>query len=125
MQTTSGGSTSRDKYRDLVAGVPLAFTTTTTSPTLSAANYSRPAKPRLDPLGSPGPVTPLALEDDEGDGYLGAHRPSDGAGGGSGGGGSAAKAGNDGTADLVEHLIQRENERLASQGRVRKENKGR
>jgi hypothetical protein len=35
-------------------------------------NMTKPTKPRLVPLGSPGPVTPMELEG-SGDGYLGAH----------------------------------------------------
>lgn len=37
---------------------------------------SKPSKPRLAPLGSPGPVTPMELEGSEG-GYLGARGPGD------------------------------------------------
>lgn len=35
----------------------------------------KPSKPRLAPLGSPGPVTPMDLESSD-DGYLGVHVPS-------------------------------------------------
>jgi hypothetical protein len=49
------------QYRELIAGVaPLR--------NIASGGSSKPSKPRLDPLGSPGPVTPLALE--EADGYL-------------------------------------------------------
>ncbi|KAI0476450.1 hypothetical protein GGR56DRAFT_471589 [Xylariaceae sp. FL0804] len=40
--------------------------------TMGFTSMSNPSKPRLAPLGSPGPVTPMELEDSE-DGYLGAH----------------------------------------------------
>lgn len=47
------------QYRELIAGVaPLR--------NVATAGTSKPAKPRLDPLGSPGPVTPLTLEETEG-----------------------------------------------------------
>lgn len=56
----SSGS-SRDalrEYRELIAGVaPLR--------NVASGAGSKPSKPRLDPLGSPGPVTPLALEEAE------------------------------------------------------------
>ena len=123
----SGSSTSRDSlrqyHRDLMVGVPLAFATT--SPTSSSANYTRPAKPRLDPMRSPGPVTPLALEEDEDDGYLGMPRSSDGSSETGNDSAAAAAIGRGPTPDLVEHLIQRENERFAAQSRLRKDNKGR
>ncbi|PGH04820.1 hypothetical protein GX51_03306 [Blastomyces parvus] len=102
------------QYRDLVAGVTLTPRGSSTSA------GTKPSKPRLDPLGSPGPVTPLALEGDEG-GYFVAGAssspPSD----------SPARnhSGPVSPRELVEKLIQRETERLASQGSSRKENKGR
>ncbi|OJD25558.1 hypothetical protein ACJ73_03074 [Blastomyces percursus] len=109
----SGSRDALRQYRDLVAGVTL-------TPRGSAASGgTKPSKPRLDPLGSPGPVTPLALEEDEG-GYFVAGAsyspPSD----------SSARTHNGPVSprELVEKLIQRETERLASQGSSRKENKG-
>ncbi|KAI1392201.1 uncharacterized protein F4822DRAFT_119105 [Hypoxylon trugodes] len=38
---------------------------------------SKPSKPRLAPLGSPGPVTPMELEGSDEGGYLGARGPTD------------------------------------------------
>ncbi|EEQ91145.1 uncharacterized protein BDCG_06265 [Blastomyces dermatitidis ER-3] len=109
----SGSRDALRQYRDLVAGVTLTPRGSSTS------GGTKPSKPRIDPLGSPGPVTPLALEDDEG-GYFVAGAPcslpSD----------SSARN-HDGSVsprELVEKLIQRETERLASQGSSRKENKG-
>ncbi|KAM5475545.1 hypothetical protein MauCBS54593_001236 [Microsporum audouinii] len=67
--TTSTVSSSSDalrQYRDLVAGMALSVRASAQSST-----FSKPSKPRLEPLGSPGPVTPLALEE-EGEGYLSA-----------------------------------------------------
>ncbi|KAI1493207.1 hypothetical protein F5X96DRAFT_677238 [Biscogniauxia mediterranea] len=42
--------------------------------TMGFSNMSKPSKPRLAPLGSPGPVTPMELEGSE-DGYIGARGP--------------------------------------------------
>lgn len=44
--------------------------------TIGFASMSKPSKPRLAPLGSPGPVTPMELEG-SGEGYLGARGPVD------------------------------------------------
>ncbi|KAI1370736.1 hypothetical protein F4677DRAFT_457672 [Hypoxylon crocopeplum] len=44
--------------------------------TIGFTSVSKPSKPRLAPLGSPGPVTPMELEGSE-DGYLGARGPAD------------------------------------------------
>lgn len=68
---------------------------------------TKPAAPRLDPLGSPGPVTPLVLE--EGDSYLSAGFAN----------GSDQSSGSmknfTPSPELVERLIQRENERIRLQ----------
>ena len=42
---------------------------------LGFTHISKPDKPRLQPLGSPGPVTPMELEGAEG--YLGARGPAE------------------------------------------------
>ncbi|KAK2739957.1 hypothetical protein FQN57_006276 [Myotisia sp. PD_48] len=52
------------QYRDFVTGITL-----TSRPQLNPSLSTNPSQPRLVPLGSPGPVTPLALEDEEGE-YL-------------------------------------------------------
>jgi hypothetical protein len=78
---------------------------------------TKPSAPRLDPLGSPGPVTPLALEEEGG--YLAAGEMN-----GSNGSMLGGQAGGP-PPELVEKLIQRESERIASQKSGRKENKGR
>lgn len=65
--------------------------------TLSPKATESPRVPRLNPMGSPGPVTPLALES-EGD-YLMARNT-----------GSPASKKNNGR-DLLERLVQKENER--------------
>ncbi|KAK2731622.1 hypothetical protein FQN55_004540 [Onygenales sp. PD_40] len=107
----SGSRDALRQYRDLVAGVTL-------TPRGSSSNSStKPSKPRLDPLGSPGPVTPLALEEKE-EGYFLAgatHSP----------GSSTGNEGSLSPRELVEKLMQREAERLSSQGSSRKDNKGR
>jgi hypothetical protein len=54
----------RQYQRDLIANAKLS------SRLAAVLGSAKPAAPRLDPLGSPGPVTPLALEE-EGD-YLAA-----------------------------------------------------
>ncbi|KAL1968453.1 hypothetical protein VTN77DRAFT_1982 [Rasamsonia byssochlamydoides] len=64
-RVSSGGS--RDalrQYRELIAA--------SVAPPSSASptSFSKPSAPRLDPLGSPGPVTPLTLE--EADSYMAA-----------------------------------------------------
>ncbi|KAG5304323.1 hypothetical protein I7I50_11372 [Histoplasma capsulatum G186AR] len=112
----SGSRDALRQYRDLVAGVTLTPRGSSTT-----SSSMKPSKPRLDPLGSPGPVTPLALEENEG-GYFvaGASRspPPD----------SNARNHNNGPVsprELVEKLIQRETEKLGSQGLSRKENQSR
>lgn len=101
-------SASRDalrQYRDLIAGVALTPRGTTGSIS------SKPSKPRLDPLGSPGPVTPLALEDEGG--YLVAGEkglPTNNDHHAARGSSSSMSAD-----ELVQNLIKRENERIRGQ----------
>ncbi|PGH12171.1 hypothetical protein AJ79_04466 [Helicocarpus griseus UAMH5409] len=106
----SGSRDALRQYRDFVAGAAL------TPRSLSSSSNTKPSKPRLDPLGSPGPVTPLALEE-EGDYFVaGASNSPD------------SKRNHNNTVsprELVEKLIQRETERLGSQSSSRKENMGR
>ncbi|EEH18280.1 hypothetical protein PABG_00843 [Paracoccidioides brasiliensis Pb03] len=94
------------QYCDFVAGVSL-------NPRNSSSSAGmKPSKPRLDPLGSPGPVTPLALEEENKGGYFDA--------------GSANSPNCSATVSpqkLVEKLIQHDSERLGSQDSSRKENK--
>lgn len=100
-------STSRDALRQY-----REFVTSAAFPRNGSVSSTRPSAPRLDPLGSPGPVTPLTLEEE--DGYLTA---------------GAVNASGDNQAsgpppELVEELIQRENERILSQ-KNRRDSKGR
>jgi hypothetical protein len=69
----------------------------------------------LDPLGSPGPVTPLALV--EGGGYLAA-----GAGSISNGG-SPVMSGHDGSANSVDKFIRKENTRWEKMSRRNRDSK--
>ncbi|OAX77743.1 hypothetical protein ACJ72_07955 [Emergomyces africanus] len=112
----SGSRDALRQYCDLVAGVTL----TPRGSSSAGGGSTKPSKPRLDPLGSPGPVTPLALEEDEG-GYFVAgassSSPPDS--------GSRNHSGSVSPRELVEKLIQREEERLGTQGSSRKESKGR
>ncbi|KAI2619702.1 hypothetical protein GGR54DRAFT_126132 [Hypoxylon sp. NC1633] len=69
--------------RDMIAQATLALNrgnvnaaTLSSLRTIGFTSMSKPSKPRLAPLGSPGPVTPMELEDSE-DGYLGARGPAD------------------------------------------------
>ncbi|XXH05792.1 hypothetical protein Hte_012230 [Hypoxylon texense] len=70
--------------RDMIAQATLALNggnmnaaTLSSLRTIGFTSMSNnPSKPRLVPLGSPGPVTPMELEGDE-DGYLGARGPTD------------------------------------------------
>jgi hypothetical protein len=62
---------------------------------------TKPSSPRLDPLGSPGPVTPLTLE--EADGYLAA--------------GSANVTGSDGISSLALDRVSREKHKKDAKGR--------
>ncbi|OJD12347.1 hypothetical protein AJ78_07040 [Emergomyces pasteurianus Ep9510] len=111
----SGSRDALRQYRDLVAGVTL-----TPRGSSSAGGSTKPSKPRLDPLGSPGPVTPLALEEDEG-GYFVAGASSSPPPDSS----TRSHSGSVSPRELVEKLIQREAERLATKGSSRKEGKGR
>jgi hypothetical protein len=96
------------QYRDFVSGIALATRSSTSNPASSTStSHSRPAKPRLDPLGSPGPVTPLALEEEQQDGYLGA----------------GARHASDAAA--LERLLQRESERYTAHAGSKKDGKGR
>ncbi|KAI5921729.1 hypothetical protein F4810DRAFT_702101 [Camillea tinctor] len=68
--------------RDMIAQATLALNggnvnaaTLNSLRTMGFSNMSKPSKPRLVPLGSPGPVTPMELEGSE-DGYLGARGPA-------------------------------------------------
>ncbi|KAK2840528.1 hypothetical protein FQN49_006189 [Arthroderma sp. PD_2] len=61
--SAASSSSPRDalrQYRDLMAGITLSARASAQS-----SAFSKPSKPRLEPLGSPGPVTPLALEEEE------------------------------------------------------------
>ncbi|KAI0384559.1 hypothetical protein F5Y04DRAFT_248606 [Hypomontagnella monticulosa] len=69
--------------RDMIAQATLALNggnvnaaTLSSLRTIGFSSMSKPSKPRLAPLGSPGPVTPMELEGSE-DGYLGARGPAD------------------------------------------------
>ncbi|KAI1101448.1 hypothetical protein F4804DRAFT_11659 [Jackrogersella minutella] len=69
--------------RDMIAQATLALNggnvnaaTISSLRTIGFTSMSKPSKPRLAPLGSPGPVTPMELEGSE-DGYLGARAPTD------------------------------------------------
>lgn len=91
------------QYRDLVDS---AMVSRTPPGPLSPS----PSAPRLDPLRSPGPVTPLALE--EGSSYLA-----------SGGGNLSEQSARDKqqsgpSQDLLELLIARENERARQMAKV-------
>ncbi|KAL1960587.1 hypothetical protein VTO42DRAFT_7166 [Malbranchea cinnamomea] len=101
------------QYRDFVCGISRTPSTSSTSST----TFTNPAKPRLDPLGSPGPVTPLALEEDEQGGYLATGLLNK----------SHAVDGSSGsvTGDLVKQLMQQDNERFAAQSGMMGDNKGR
>lgn len=88
------------QYRDLVAGITL-----TPRGSVSSAS-TKPSKPKLAPLGSPGPVTPLALEEEENEGYLIA--------GAMGVAADGREAQSMPPQELLEQLIQRERERIAS-----------
>ncbi|GAE00154.1 hypothetical protein AN7670.2 [Paecilomyces variotii No. 5] len=104
---SSGSRDTLRQYRELITNGVL-------SRNAQGVITNKPAAPRLDPLGSPGPVTPLALE--EGDSYLSA-----GAANGSEQQSSSSFAP---SPELVEKLIQRENERIRLQ-KQRQELKGR
>ncbi|KAK2753489.1 hypothetical protein FQN54_007879 [Arachnomyces sp. PD_36] len=107
-------SASRDalrQYRELVASVAL---TPRSNP---STIYTKPSTPQLDPLGSPGPVTPLALEDSDNYFAAGEMQGSSGT--------PFLSEGSGPSAELVEKLIQRESERLASQQGGRIETKAR
>ncbi|KAI2639441.1 hypothetical protein GGS21DRAFT_538156 [Xylaria nigripes] len=62
--------------RDMVAQATMALNrnqaTLSSARSLKLSNISGPSKPRLVPMGSPGPVTPMDLEGSDG-GYLGVH----------------------------------------------------
>ncbi|KAI0109421.1 hypothetical protein F4776DRAFT_657220 [Hypoxylon sp. NC0597] len=69
--------------RDMIAQASLALNggnvnaaTLSSLRTIGFSSMSKPSKPRLAPLGSPGPVTPMELEGSQ-DGYLGARGPAD------------------------------------------------
>ncbi|KKZ65720.1 hypothetical protein EMCG_08478 [[Emmonsia] crescens] len=113
----SGSRDALRQYRDLVAGV--ALTPRGSSASSSTSGSIKPSKPRLDPLGSPGPVTPLALEEEDEDGGEGGYFVA-GAASGSPLPDSSSRNHDVGAVsprELVERLIQREAERLGSQGR--------
>lgn len=71
-----------------------------------SSRYERPLSPRLAPLGSPGPVTPLELEGQEGYLLAGAHASS--AAAHAAAAQAAAKQLSDQHSDLVEKLIEQE-----------------
>jgi len=69
--------------RDMIAQATLAMSNGSLSPAamqslrsigFSSISTSNPSKPRLEPLGSPGPVTPMELGGS--DGYLSVHGPA-------------------------------------------------
>ncbi|KAI8627049.1 hypothetical protein F5Y19DRAFT_477939 [Xylariaceae sp. FL1651] len=69
--------------RDMIAQATLALhggnvnqATLSSLRSLGFSNMAKPSKPRLAPLGSPGPVTPMELEGSD-DGYLGARGVAD------------------------------------------------
>ncbi|KAK6813953.1 hypothetical protein RU639_010509 [Aspergillus parasiticus] len=94
-RTTSGSRDAMWQYQELVEGVTL-------SKTPSRPLSPSPSAPRLDPLRSPGPVTPLALE--EASGYLISETSNSSA--------FAARDTPSGPApDLIDRLIVREAER--------------
>lgn len=69
--------------RDMIAQATIALNggnvntaTMTSLRSIGFTSMSKPSKPRLEPLGSPGPVTPMELEGSE-DGYLTARGPAD------------------------------------------------
>lgn len=106
-RTSAGSRDAVWQYRELMDGPNL-------SKTPSRPLSPSPSAPRLDPLSSPGPVTPLALED--ANGYL--------LSGPSGSELSSRDHPHSGPApDLVERLIARENERTRQ--KVKKASKGR
>ncbi len=91
----SGAQKALHNYqRELIASA------TRSSRSVSTSNY-KPLSPRLIPLGSPGPVTPLVLEEDGGYLVAGAVGPGTGLGEG-------------GHRELVERLIREEEERRNS-----------
>ncbi|OOF92805.1 hypothetical protein ASPCADRAFT_133199 [Aspergillus carbonarius ITEM 5010] len=93
-RTSSGSRDTMWQYRELMEGSALPKAP---SRPLSPS----PSAPRLDPLRSPGPVTPLALE--EAGGYL--------ASGTSTSSGFSSRDHPGAAPDLVDRLIARENER--------------
>ncbi|WEW57315.1 hypothetical protein PRK78_002780 [Emydomyces testavorans] len=110
-QQYRASSNSRDvlrQYRELVAGI------TSRGPT--SVPCTKPSKPRLDPTGSPGPVTPLTLEEQE-DGYFtaGAVRSSE----------SRSRADHPPPKEMLERLLHQEHERISSQNGSWKDSKGR
>ncbi|KAI0395187.1 hypothetical protein F5Y17DRAFT_220159 [Xylariaceae sp. FL0594] len=69
--------------RDMIAQATIALNggninqaTLSSLRSMGLKNVTKPAKPRLAPLGSPGPITPMEL-DGSGDGYLGARGLAD------------------------------------------------
>lgn len=92
-RTSSGSRDGMWQYRDLVDGAALPKSPGTLSP--------GPSAPRLDPLRSPGPVTPLALE--EASGYL--------ASGPSSSSDFSSREHSGPAPDMVDRLIARETER--------------
>ncbi|KAL2008166.1 hypothetical protein VTN00DRAFT_8148 [Thermoascus crustaceus] len=110
-QTYRMSSASRDALRQY-----REFVTSTAFPRNGSISSTRPSAPRLDPLGSPGPVTPLALEEEGGYLVAGAVNSSEVASGDNRTSGPSP--------ELIEKLIQRENERILSQ-KSRRDSKGR
>ncbi|KAL2001396.1 hypothetical protein VTN02DRAFT_1802 [Thermoascus thermophilus] len=104
-------STSRDalrQYHEFVMSTALARN--------GSISSTRPSAPRLDPLRSPGPVTPFALEEEGGYLVAGAVNSSEGAFGDNQTSGPPP--------DFIEKLIQREKETLLSP-KSRRDSKGR
>jgi hypothetical protein len=97
----------RQYQRDLIAHAKLS------SSEAATPGSAKPNAPRLDPLGSPGPVTPLALEEEGG--YLTAGMGS------ISNGGSPVMSGDDDSADLVDKDIRNENNRCEKKSRGSRE----
>jgi hypothetical protein len=102
--------TLRQHQRDLIAHARLS------SNEAAIPGSAKPTSPRLDPLGSPGPVTPLMLEEEGG--YLAAGVGS------LSNGGSPVMSGDEDSTDLVDKFIRKENKRWEKKSRGSREVKG-
>ncbi|EER24623.1 conserved hypothetical protein [Coccidioides posadasii C735 delta SOWgp] len=97
------------QYRELIASIALTPRNPASTP------GPRPAKPRLAPIGSPGPVTPLSLEEQD-DSYFTATPHSTE---------STSRGDHPPPQEVLERLLERENERIASTSGSRTEKKAR